>query len=492
MEREHQGRTALTGDGRLSITQSDEQLAAGMAVMADVLERDGAELSALEYRRQQLSGADHLGALNVMWQDQTWQATSARFAAMVAAALPEGYPAESAQARWLYRTLRSAELRHGPRGRCCAARSSAAAWPPAATSRAWSTRGSGGISGRRSHWGAPSWSQQMPEIADRAGRSSCGSWRRRWTAGESGSASSPASAALPWATEALGPVPEDPAERLEWQQRAASVGAYRETYGYDNPAEAIGPEPAAGESPDKRAAWHDALRALGPVAGTDLRGKTDGQLWLMRDTYEAESAWLPKYVAPALGLVRQSAGDAAIEALRGGAEAKVAEARGDEAAAERHRARAAASRAKFSVYHAQEKVLERADAEYRGGVAAIEPQLRLAAAADTLLRTRHPEFDIPPLSSGVLEPVSDTERGEAAKGDRCRSGSSRSRRPAHSSARRWRRAVACWSRPRTRIRAARRGLPRARQARIPRGAPAPCRQHAACPSLAEREAEAGV
>jgi hypothetical protein len=71
------------------------------------------------------------------------------------------------------------------------------------------------------------------------------------------------------------------------------------------------------------------------------------------------------------------------------------------------------------VFHAQQEILERADAEYREGVAEIEPQLRLAAAAaDSLLRRRHPELSIPALRSAAPEPVSDTERGEAARGNR--------------------------------------------------------------------------
>jgi hypothetical protein len=42
-----------------------------------------------------------------------------------------------------------------------------------------------------------------------------------------------------------------------------ALGAYRELYGYQHPTEPIGPEPA-GDSPEKRAAWHAALAALGP------------------------------------------------------------------------------------------------------------------------------------------------------------------------------------------------------------------------------------
>ena len=43
--------------------------------------------------------------------------------------------------------------------------------------------------------------------------------------------------ALPWAINALGPVPGHPVDRLDWQRRASSIGAYRELSGYDHPAE---------------------------------------------------------------------------------------------------------------------------------------------------------------------------------------------------------------------------------------------------------------
>jgi hypothetical protein len=39
-----------------------------------------------------------------------------------------------------------------------------------------------------------------------------------------------------WAIKALGLVPADPAARQEWQNKAASIGGYRETYAYDHPA----------------------------------------------------------------------------------------------------------------------------------------------------------------------------------------------------------------------------------------------------------------
>ena len=136
--------------------------------------------------------------------------------------------------------------------------------------------------------------------------------------------------ALPWAVAALGPVPDCPPDRLDWQRRAASIGAYRELYGYDHPADPIGPEPAAA-APDKRAAWHEALAALGPVDGPDVRGMPDGTLLHLRDTYPIETAWAPPWAGDELRQVRTAARDARLASIRTSAEATAAARRGQHA-----------------------------------------------------------------------------------------------------------------------------------------------------------------
>ena len=81
------------------------------AVLADVLGRDGSEVSASETRRRNLANADHLGILNAIWTAETQPAQNSRYHDLVLAALPPGYRQDlSYQARWLYRTLRTAEL----------------------------------------------------------------------------------------------------------------------------------------------------------------------------------------------------------------------------------------------------------------------------------------------------------------------------------------------------------------------------------------------
>jgi hypothetical protein len=81
------------------------------AVLADVLGRDGAELSASAVRQRNLVGADHLAILNAIWTAETQAARHDRYRELVTAALPPGHRQPlSHQARWLFRTLHAAEL----------------------------------------------------------------------------------------------------------------------------------------------------------------------------------------------------------------------------------------------------------------------------------------------------------------------------------------------------------------------------------------------
>src|SRR5207344_2483931 len=82
-----------------------------IAVLADVLSRDGAELSATETRRRNLANADHLAVLHAIWTAETRDIRHDRYRQLVAAALPPRHRGElSHRTRWLYRTLHAAEL----------------------------------------------------------------------------------------------------------------------------------------------------------------------------------------------------------------------------------------------------------------------------------------------------------------------------------------------------------------------------------------------
>jgi len=84
---------------------------AALGVLAGVLDRDGQQASATQTRQQALADADHLALLHAIWTAETTPARQQRYRDLLAAALPpEHHHGTSHQARWLWRTLRAAEL----------------------------------------------------------------------------------------------------------------------------------------------------------------------------------------------------------------------------------------------------------------------------------------------------------------------------------------------------------------------------------------------
>jgi hypothetical protein len=205
------------------------------------------------------------------------------------------------------------------------------------------------------------------------------------------------------------PLPDNGAAWHEWVRKAASIGAYREMYGYQNPEDPIGPEPTH-DSPDQRAAWHEAFLTLGPTDGPDVRGTPDGRLWLIRDTYTAETHWAPQHVGKELRLVRFGAANAELDAIRADAEAETARKAGDHDRAGRHEAWAASYRAMRNRYQAQEETFAQTMADRAEGEHATEHTRRLAVAADAELRRRHPDQKIELLRSAEPAPAEETER----------------------------------------------------------------------------------
>ena len=266
-------------------------------------------------------------------------------------ALPPGRRAEPGhQARWLWRTLRAVELAgHDPAqvlADAIAERDLAGARDVPAV-----------IGVRLRHRLVPlpagPWSAQVPAIADPERGAYAAQIAAMMDVRKDRIGEHAAEHALPWAINALGAVPEHPLDRLDWQRRAASIGAWRELSGHDDPADPIGPEPVAAV-PDARAAWHEALAALGSVDGPDVRGMPDGRLLHLRDTYPIETAWAPPYVGDELRQVRAAPWHARLSGLR--ADAHAAQQRRDHDEANRKRELAASYRALHDAYRQRETV----------------------------------------------------------------------------------------------------------------------------------------
>ena len=306
-----------------------------LGVLAAVLDRDGQQASATQTRQQALSDADHLAVLHAIWTSQTAPARQQRYRDLLAAALPPEHRRGSAhKARWLWRTLRGAELAGLDPAQVLAEAiaerelDSARDVPAALDARIRYRLGS------LVPLPAGPWSAQVPAIADPERRAWLTEIAALMDARKDRLGEHAADHALPWAVAALGPVPGHPPDRLDWQNKAASIGAWRELSGYHHPTDPIGPEPAAA-APDLRAAWHEALGALGPADGPDVRGMRDGRLLHLRDTYPLETAWAPQYVGDELRQVRAAAWNTHLAALRARAEAKAASSRGQHDAAAR-------------------------------------------------------------------------------------------------------------------------------------------------------------
>ena len=295
------------------------------------------------------------------------------------------------QARWLWRTLRGAELAGLDAGQVLA--------DAIGERNLAGARDLPSVIDARIRYQLSSlvplpagpWTAQVPAIADPERRAYTAQIAAMMDARKDRIGQHAAEHALPWAVAALGPVPEHPLDRVDWQNRAASVGAWRELSGYHHPAEPIGPEPAAA-APDMRAAWHEAVAALCPAGGPDVRGMPDGRLLHLRDTYPIETAWSPQWVGDELRQVRAAAWNARLAATRASAEAKAFGDRGHHDSAARHQELGDSYQAAGSIEPAHP-------------VAGITSDKRRCAAAcgrDPAAPARSRRRDDPPLLAGCV------------------------------------------------------------------------------------------
>jgi hypothetical protein len=383
-----------------------------LSVLSDVLQRDGQQLSALQTQQQALSDADHLAILHAIWTAETTPAREQTYRKLLLDALPPQYRQEPGhQAKWLWRTLRAAEL--------------AGLDPAKALADAVAERDLAGardlpnvIDARLRHHVHPlvplppaSWRGQLPDIADPERKAFTAQIADMMDARKVRIGEHAAENSLPWAVNALGALPDHPLDRLEWRRRASSIGAYRELCGHDHPIEPIGPEPTAGD-PDKRVAWHEAFTALAPVDGPDVRGLPDGTLLHLCDTYPIETAWAPQWVGNELRQVRLGASEAHLAAIRADAEAKTAAERGDDQASGRQQTLAASYQAMHDAYRERETVFATTMADRADWDQATRQQRQMAVAADAELRRRHPDQRFPALRSAEPEPLTQAQRDE--------------------------------------------------------------------------------
>ena len=391
-----------TAPGGQPATRTQEAL----AVLAGVLERDGQQQSATQTRQRALSDADHLALLHAIWTAETTPARDQRYRGLLTQALPPGYRTPPGhQARWLWRTLRAAEL--------------AGLDPAEVLAAAIGERDLTGardipavIDNRLRHrlgslvpLPPGPWSAQLPAIADPERRAYAAQIAALMDARKDRIGEHAADNALPWAVSALGPVPDIP-----WTGWSGSSGPPRSAPGGNYPAtptptDPIGPEPAA--APDLRAAWHEALAALGPVDGPDVRGLPDGTLLHLRDTYPIETGWAPQWTGEELRQVRRRRRRRPARRLRASADPTPPTPGPARNAARAARAgRQLPGRAR-RLPRTRDRLRRHHGRPDGTGNTATRQQRQLAVAADGELRRRHPGQPYPPLRSAEPEPATE-------------------------------------------------------------------------------------
>ena len=388
------------------------QAGEALAVLSAVVDRDGQLASATQDRHRALASADHLAILNAIWTDQTAQAREQRYKDLLAASLPPGYRRQPGhQAKWLWRTMRAAELAGLDAGAVLAAaiaeRDLAGARDAAAVLDARLRHRLGALVPQP----PGPWSAQVPALADPGRRAYLAEIAAMMDARKDRIGEHAAGHAPPWAVNALGPVPGHPLDRLDWQQRASSIGAWRELSGYGHPADPIGPEPAAA-APDLRAAWHEALAALGPAEGPDVRGLPDGTLLHLRDTYPPRPRGPPGTSATSSARSAPPPGRPAWPPCAPPPTPAPPPSAATTTRPTRKRELAASYQALQDAYRQREDVFAAVMADRADWDAATRHQRHLAVAADAELRRRHPAQHYPPLRSAEPGPLTQDQRDQ--------------------------------------------------------------------------------
>jgi conjugative relaxase-like TrwC/TraI family protein len=384
----------LTRQRRLEADREGAQPAAArdehdpITILAPVLRRDDAELSATETREQALSDADHLAALHAIWMDQCRAEAHGRYTEVVrsCAESPDAEEILKDTGR-LWRTVHSAELAGLDGANVIRAAITGRPFTGARSYSAVLDARIRDMTGDLPPSIAGSWTARLPRFADPElggymAEVAAAMDDRQRRIGEHA-----ARDALLWATQALGQVPGQAKARAEWEARAGRLGAYREMFGWDHPGEAIGPEPAAA-FPEARAEWHAAFAVMARVDGVDVRNLTDGQLFARRRIYEAETSWAPKHVAEELRAARWQEQFSNVEATRHAYEGAASARRGNaEMAALHQKAAGSWGALGHRATLVRDKLAEAHDTRCQWE-AMTEPTRLLARAADIELKRR--------------------------------------------------------------------------------------------------------
>ena len=182
-----------------------------------------------------------------------------------------------------------------------------------------------------------------------------------------------------WALQAWGVPPAGGALRADWERRAGVVASYREVAGITDPAQAVGPPPAG--TAQVREAFRSAVTALAlPDDAALLRAMGQGDLEAVVDQHDRAAALAPTEVQPEIG-TRESDLEQARERAYLAQCARDAEA---EAQAEAEAGDAAGDLARLAVADAARREWAEAHADLETRALAAERELRARGLAERI------------------------------------------------------------------------------------------------------------
>ena len=291
-------------------------------MLSAVLERDGQLLSATQDRLRALADADHLAILHAIWTAETTPARQQRYRDLLTASLPPGYRANPGhQAKWLWRTLRAAELAGLDPGQMLAA---AIAERDLAGSRDVAAVIDARLR-QPPRLGRPAPGGPVVRAGPRHRRPRTPRLRGRDRRAD-GRPQGPDRRARRRQRPALGGEHPGPGpDRTRWTGWTGSAGPPPSAPGGNYPATTTPPTRSAPNpsrpprtcAPPGTRPWPPSAP---PTAPTCAACRT-GLLLHLRDTYPLETAWAPQYVGDELRQVRAAAWDARLAAVRAAAEA---------------------------------------------------------------------------------------------------------------------------------------------------------------------------
>ncbi|PZS39949.1 MAG: TrwC relaxase [Pseudonocardiales bacterium] len=110
-----------------------------------------------------------------------------------------------------------------------------------------------------------------------------------------------------WAVQTLGPPPDDPIARAEWEHKAGWGASYRELTGREDLGDALGSAPSS-NVPELHSLWRAAHSAMDLPGVTPVEQEASaGLLRIWVHAWERERLWAPIYAADKLAAATQAA-----------------------------------------------------------------------------------------------------------------------------------------------------------------------------------------